>query len=267
MTTHTTGLMWLLLVACVIAMLKNREDWRETIFSDRLAYAAAICLVMLGVIATLAWILWARTNALNPVTEDLGSLRLPVVLSSQLWWTLQTIAAFPMRGEAAPAVVYVIWFAAFIGVWGSGLRGSNGRTRLATLVLLVMCLAVPITLTVLTFPSEGIAWQGRYALPLAVGFTALAGMALNHSRERRATLIALVAACGIAHTVSVCKVAVNEAERGLAVSLVGAGAALPVVGTLAAIGVLIQWWGWLHAYSRPLPRPSGKHPEWAGSVT
>ncbi len=44
-------------------------------------------------------------------------------------------------------------------------------------------MALPFGLTVVTKAGKGVMWQGRYGLPLAVGFVLLAGIVI----ERRAT--------------------------------------------------------------------------------
>jgi hypothetical protein len=97
--------------------------------------------------------------------------------------------------------------------------------------------AVPLALTVVSFDSEGLAWQGRYALPLAVGFPALAGLALHRSSRhpRDIHCVATVTFCALAQTISVVSVAWTEAGKGLAPSFVGS-----VPGAIVLIAALVM---------------------------
>ena len=100
-----------------------------------------------------------------------------------------------------------------------------------------------MTLTILSFASLGLAWQGRYALPLAVGFPALAGLALSRADRvpSKKYLPLLVVACALAQTISVVHVAWVEAGTGLSPTFadIGLPGAIGLIGTIALVGSLL----------------------------
>jgi hypothetical protein len=242
LATHTTGVMWLALVLVVLAVVQPARRWRDLWRGSTIPLVRSAVVVALGGLACGAWIIVARTNALTPPTEDLGRLPLGDLVSSQLLWTLQTVAAFPMRNERPPVVVYALWLVPFLGLMIAGLRRSTRRLRLTVLALAAGWVAVPILLTVVSYSSIGLAWQGRYALPLAVGFPALAGLALSRAGRgpRPLTAVVTVALCAIAQVISCVAVAWKSADHHLAPAF---PAAVPggfvVVGALALLGGLL----------------------------
>ena len=107
------------------------------------------------------------------------------VAAGNLLWPLQAVAAFPMRDEAAPPVVYALWLLPLVTLPGPGdtggqspgTEGCSARARCLDLV--------PTVLTAATYSMMGTAWQGRYSLPLYVGLPLLAGaVASGHYRLR-----------------------------------------------------------------------------------
>ena len=129
-------------------------------------------------------------------------------------WLLQTVAAFPLRDEPAPALVYVVFGLAFLSFVVLALLRSEAWDRSLFLLLLIASTALPIVLTMLTMSSRGAIWQGRYGLAVFVGICVTAGSIIG-----RAPLggwwsapLLFVGSVGlaIAHTVSVANVLRNE---------------------------------------------------------
>lgn len=211
MVTHATGVMWLGCVAVVIALLQPLSSWGALIPRLRRRLLVAAAVVGAGGVVCVAWILFAKTNAVSS-DEGMGHLAFGDLANGLVVWGLQSIGAFPLRNEPAPVIVYVLWLVPFVALLVAGIRRGSIRMRLAGLVLLVIWVAVPAALTYLSYGSEGLAWQGRYALPLAIGFPALAGLALDRggSHPRRAHLVVGVALCALAQTISCVRVAWHE---------------------------------------------------------
>jgi hypothetical protein len=202
----------------------------------------AVVVVGVGAVACFAWIVVARTNALEPNTGSYGRIGPGDLAMGQLVWALQTIAAFPIRDDTAPLIVYALWLVPFGCLVGWGFRHADLRLRLAGLALLAVWVAVPLALTVATYSSEGLAWQGRYALPLAVGFPALAGLALNRGARGPSTAtVALTAgACAAAQVISCVRVAWLESDKALAPTFAaGVPGGLVVIALLATAGAMI----------------------------
>jgi len=242
MATHSTGVMWVALVVVVIVLLQPLRRWRALFRRSTRALTRAGAVIGLAAAACVSWVLHARTNSLGPEVDTFGRLELSDLVTGQVLWALHTIGAFPMRNEPAPVSVYALWLVPFVFLLVAGIRAATSRLRLAALVLLALWVAVPVTLTVLSFTSEGLAWQGRYALALAVGFPALAGLALSRGgRAPRAIhCVIAVTLCAMAQVISCLGVAWKVGGEGLSASFSDNGpAALVLIGILALAGAML----------------------------
>ncbi len=181
MATHSTGLLWVPLVVAALAVLQSRDAWRALWVRHRGRLRRTAVAVGAGAASSVVWILVARTNALTAASQTSPAPGLGQAIGYQFTWVLQTVGAFPMPNEPAPVAVYVLWLVLFAALMGAAVRQADRRLRVALALLLTAWLAVPAALSVVAFPSEGMAWQGRYALPLALGFPALAGLALTRT--------------------------------------------------------------------------------------
>ncbi|MEO5652138.1 MAG: hypothetical protein ABIN79_08655, partial [Marmoricola sp.] len=186
------------------AILQPLASWRSLLWTHRRRCQAASAVTTVAATACVLWVLLAGTNALSPVNPEIPPLRITAVLRSLVLWAFQTIAAFPFRDQPAPLGVYVLWLVPFAVVLMIAWRRASRLLRVALVMLLAAWIVVPVTLTVVSYASEGFAWQGRYALPLALGFPALAALALNRERGIAVLPAALFfMTYAVAHTVSV----------------------------------------------------------------
>jgi hypothetical protein len=242
MATHTTGVLWLAVITVVIALLQPPSSWRALCLQAQRPLTVAAAVVCVGGLACVSWILLAKTNAV--AVTGMGSGQAPVgdLVVAQFVWALQTVAAFPLRNESAPVVVYVLWLLPFIALLAVGFRRATMRVRVVGTALLAAWIAVPMTLTLVSYAAEGLAWQGRYALPLAVGLPALAGLALHrHARGpgRRGCATTIVL-CALAQTVSCVCVALRETDKGIVPTFAGSGpAAIALIFLLALTGAML----------------------------
>ena len=255
MVTHSTGVMWLAIIGAVIALLQPLSRWQALFRSSRRALTGACVAVGLAGTACVTWILVAKTNtpAITASGDLPDRLTFGFLANGEVAWALQTIATFPLRRDPAPPIVYGLWLVLFLFFVVAGLRSATTRLRLAALVLLAFWVAVPATLTILSFDVVGMAWQGRYALPLAVGFTALAGLALSRGVRgpRRFHCALAVTLCALAHTISCVRVAFTEGGRDLSPGFAASGpAAMALIAVLALAGGLLPL---LLARREPVP--------------
>jgi hypothetical protein len=242
MVTHSTGVMWLAFFVAVIALLQPLSRWRALFQGSPRQLTGAGGVIAVGGLASVAWVLLAKTNALGPAEGTYGQLRLGDLVNGQFAWALQTIAAFPTRNEPAPGIVYALWLVPFVFLLVAGIRSASSRLRVTTLVLLTVWVAVPLALSVVSFDSEGLAWQGRYALPLAVGFPALAGLALHRGTRgpRSIHCVAAVTLCALAQTISCVSVAWTEGDKGLSPAFAGSiPGAIVLIAALAMAGAML----------------------------
>jgi hypothetical protein len=180
----------------------------------------AACLVGIGLVAlgAVGWIVGVHaleaeetTVAGDPLTETLKEL--PA-------WFLQSIAAFPLRNEPAPAVVYVTAGLVLLALLVAGFRQADRRGRLVLLVAFGLALFLPIVLTVATYDAAGVIWQGRYGWPISMGVVLLAGALLDRRPPAHRWTGPALFAGGVlwaaAHVVSVTDLAVDEGRGILA---------------------------------------------------
>ena len=121
---------------------------------------------------------------------------------------------------------------------------------------------MPITLTVLSYASEAFAWQGRYALPLAIGLPMLAGWSLSERGTRlpRVQAVACLGMVTVGHLVSVVAVTRTEGHTlmgGTFAHVVPMASVL--TGLLALVGILVaarSAFRWAAEPAPAVPRPS-----------
>lgn len=255
--THTTGLLWCPLVLAVATLLRPRRWWIDRLRGRARATAVSVVLVVVALAYAAAWVRLAGTNALAPRTEGLPPLQPGDLVIQLVAWLLQTVAAFPLRNEYAPVAVYPIWLLAFLALLGLGLVAATPRLRLVLLLLVALWFAVPVALTVVSYASEPFAWQGRYAMPLAVGLPIVAGYALSEAGRLPSwrTCSTFVSLAAVAHVLSVAAVAFREADRGLSPTFADLVPGPPavtamLVGAVAAAGFVIAVRGWSASAAR-----------------
>lgn len=185
-TTRSLGPLWCLMVAVtVLISVRPGTDRLRVLLSDRRTWCAG-GVVTLAALASTAWIL--RMGSLNVGGEPKAPLSLPERLSllsdDVVLWLLQSIAAFPLRNEQSEPVVYICFLLAFLFLVVVGLAAARGALRLGIILAILAASAVPFLISVATFNSHAEVWQGRYALPYAVGIALLIGLALDETGRR-----------------------------------------------------------------------------------
>ena len=103
-------------------------------------------------------------------------------------WVLQSIGVFPGSNEVAPVPVYAVFVVLYLGLVVLAWRAARGRTRAALVLIMGVSAVLPLLLTVLTWDNLGLAWQGRYGLPYAMGLFLIAGQSLDRRPPKWAAL-------------------------------------------------------------------------------
>jgi Predicted membrane protein (DUF2142) len=114
---------------------------------------AAGCLLGIGLVAlgAVGWIL--GVDALTPEEAEVAGNPVAETLKQLPAWFLQSIAAFPLRNEPAPPVVYGAGGLVLLALLVAGCRQADRQGRLVLLVAFGLALVIPIVLTVVTYPS------------------------------------------------------------------------------------------------------------------
>lgn len=255
--THTTGLLWVPLCLGTAVLLRPLSWWRDRLRGHHRVATVSAVVVGAALVYAAAWVRLAGTNALAPPVEDLPPLEASDLTVQVVAWLLQTVAAFPLRNEYAPVAVYPMWVLAFGALLLLGLRAGRARGRTVLLLLVTLWFAVAIVLTVISYASEPFAWQGRYAMPLAVGLTTVAGYCLSAAGRTpswQSSFVVLVLT-GAAHVLSVAHVTRQEARLGLSPTFADVVPGPPVVaavmvGLIATAGFVVAVTGWVRTERR-----------------
>ena len=210
--THTTGPMWLALTGLLVLALRPLRWWLGAVRSAPLPWLLAVGVTAVATLASVGWTRAANANGLGAADPTLPAFHASLLVRSEILWPFQTVGAFPMRDDPAPFVVYVVWFTLFLVLGAMAVRRAPARVRWVAVALVALVVTVPAVLTVISFSSNGLAWQGRYALPLSIGMPLLAGWTLDRRPVRMGRHVPLLAAAaiGVAQLASVLHVAAKE---------------------------------------------------------
>jgi hypothetical protein len=237
--THTTGPLWLLLIAVAWFLLKPKATL--SVLGDR-RYWGMIAVIGVGAAASAWWTLSSGANLPSGSGSVAGGPEIGPLAQNELAWLLQTIAVFPLRNEMAPPAVYVLWLIAFVYLMVHTARG-RGRGLVTVVGIAVGVLAVQTILTYVGFKTDGYAWQGRYGLPLAVGLALIPGFT---DTGRRKPYVALYhcALLGIFFASGLSVWHVAHSERAFVqrpwTDYVAAGPL--IAGLVAALGAALMAW-------------------------
>ncbi len=244
LTTHTTGSLWLVLICLCTVVLLPLRSWLDLLKRDRKVWGLAATLVLVTTLLCAYWVRFANTNALGPRLPgaDTDPLDVAQLATYHLLWLFQSIATFPTLDEPPPTLVYALWGLPLAAAFLALARRASGRVRVSFVLVLIFIVVVPSVLTVISYPYEGLAWQGRYSLPLWIGIAFLAGVALDNPARapRRALIPAAYLLMAIATAVSTVSVGRHEVSLGPSdPAAAGFPAGFLLVGLLAVVGILL----------------------------
>lgn len=176
--THTSGPMWVGLTALTVVSAWPRrvaDVWRG--HAARVVSVAAWCLAVLA--ASAIWTLTQKANIDGDASGNFEGLTAQDLLVAMALWTFQAVGALPFRNEYMPVAVFAVSMVPFLGLVAAGFIAARARVRAAMGMIVVLSFAVPVVLTLITFSTLGLAWQGRYALPFSIGLLLIACWTLD----------------------------------------------------------------------------------------
>lgn len=170
------SVIWLGLTAIALLLLATRGRIRS-LFAQRRTWG---WMGVVGAAASVAvaWLLWSGflTTATTGAGDGLafgGALRDSLMETDDV--LIQLVGRFGWLDTPLPTGVWIVWLL----VAGSLLMGAltTARRRSAGVLagMVVTLVAVPAVLQAIVLGTEGMIWQGRYSLPLAVGVPVVAG--------------------------------------------------------------------------------------------
>jgi hypothetical protein len=250
--------------ALVLAFLALVGGWRSVcaLARSRAVRRAAVPVAACGLFAVV-WVAAVHSLDLKPVgppvpaAED-GLQLFGAVLERTGTWLQQMVGVFGWLDTNAPLLTDVVDGVLVAALAAAALRRPRRRRGgAAVLLLALVVVGVPVALVVSQAHRLGIDWQGRYALPLAVGVVLLCAALAAPFVPRLGLHVAAVAGAALFVSDSAAFLA---ALRRYAVGVTGpidflsgtwrppGGLLLASVGGCAAIGALVVW---VVAASRP----------------
>ncbi len=183
-SSRSTGPAWALAIAVVALVAAPAGRWRAVLRHPRTWWfagaTAAVCAAALG------WLVLhpsvVTTHDAFPQLAD-RKVALLAVLGMGSQYLHNMIGDFGWLDAPAPEVTVVVWYAMTGALLLAALSARRAaRLRLALLLAALGTAAAPIVLQVPTAADTGLIWQGRYALPVAVGVPLLAGFVAGRTR-------------------------------------------------------------------------------------
>lgn len=190
---------WVLAGALVLLSLLGFRGLRR--FATMRFLAPAGSILGLSVLA-LAW--WSRSVGFEvrdeAVASDWSTGRvISYTIGALPEITQQMAGVLGWLDTEIPAIAYLaVGVGAGVSAVGVGLSRDR-RLVLAAICLVALLCVVPVVVNVVTAPTAGLVWQGRYSLSLFVGFTVLGMIGWTRhvdmsGRSDRAQLAAIIAA-------------------------------------------------------------------------
>lgn len=215
------GPFWLALILVSTLALVPPGRWRELARARPWGSGAVVATTAAAAASGLAWSWWASTDLLDEPIEGGDFNPLVIALREVPLWILQAIAGFPLRNEPAPIAVYGLVLAAMALLAAAVGRGLPRRDWLVVGALVGVWLGVQFAISAATVSTAGTIWQGRYALPYAVG-PLLVLAARRHLRGRAEpptpAFAVIAGSVTLAHVISVVGVAAGEADASYLVA-------------------------------------------------
>lgn len=204
-TVRATGPVWALAIVVVVLVAAPAGRWRELLRLPSARWLGAAAAV--AVLASVGWLAThgsvVTTRGLYPQFADLATALLGI-LGDGFGYLQNMIGDFGWLDAPAPPLTFVGWYLALGALLLPAVAAARPtRQRVALGLLVVGVAAAPIALQLPTIVDTGLIWQGRYALPVAVGVPMLAALLLRvdateageaHRRTARATVPVLLVA-------------------------------------------------------------------------
>lgn len=178
---RTSGPVWAALIVVFALLVARPGGIRAALRAPAARWAGVVA--VLASVAAVGWLLThsdvVSTEGLHPEFAQ-PRLVIAVMLLSTQTFIEQTIGNFGWLDTEAPFPTVLAWFAAASALLFLAFAAPAARrAKLAVVLLAGAVILVPIALTVPTAEAAGIVWQGRYALPLALGLPLLGGLLVS----------------------------------------------------------------------------------------
>ena len=177
--------LWALAIVVVVVLVAPPGRLRELV-----RHRLAPWLGGAAVLASLAAVGWIGTHgeivSARHLYPQFASTKVTLLLISGRTqeYVQNMIGNFGWLDTPAPPLTYVAWYVAAGAVTLLALSSARVRPKIALALLICAVAVAPFVLQLPTASGAGLIWQGRYALPLAVGVPLLAALLLGEQRPQ-----------------------------------------------------------------------------------
>jgi hypothetical protein len=157
------------------------------VLRDRHAVVAGAVVAVFSLVA-IATVVTSGVLASVPGRVDVGT-RNPalVIIGESNGYVTEMIGVFGWLDTQPPTFTVLAWLAATFGVVALGITLGSRRAAWSLLAVLAATFVVPIVAQYPSATAQGLPWQGRYTLPIAVGLPLLA-IAVLGDREHESVV-------------------------------------------------------------------------------
>jgi hypothetical protein len=194
--THPTGVIWVGASVLTVLVLVGWRGLKAILAARPRAWWASIGVVLVATAGAVVWNVVYQPNAFSAAAvadEPLVAETKAIPMAAHVvLWIFQTVGVMPNRFGLLWPIVYALWLAPLVLLLARAIRAGSRRERLAGSVAMAVAILVPTAATVMTYDAVGVAWQGRYELPLLVGIVMLAGLVLDGGADVSRRLVWVV---------------------------------------------------------------------------
>jgi hypothetical protein len=180
--------LWVALVGLTIAVLVGSRHVLYYFRARRDVRVATVVVAVAGALAAL-WIFTQGTLnvlashvAIDPATSEFHTLHL--VANHGYQWLREGVGVLGWLDTPMPRNFYQAWYLLLAIVLAVAFVHATWRQRTWTIALCVMSYVIPVVIVAHQAKANGIVWQGRDGMPLAVGALILAGALWGRQTNR-----------------------------------------------------------------------------------
>lgn len=160
------------------------RTWVDARGRRDLRWLGGAILVALAVAGALIAMSPVRDVGPGPMVPD-GDGRLEALVGQTGYYLRNMVGQFGWLDTSSPMLTLLGWAVALGALGAVALLVADAASNRAAVVVVLASFALPIVAQWPTIGHDGMPWQGRYTLPLAVGAPILALAGIGRARSRR----------------------------------------------------------------------------------
>lgn len=170
--------LWLVLIVVLVVAMAKGERLR-LLMRSRVVWLSAVT-IGLCLLGAAVWVILSGALELLSIGVVAGDVSYREILRTSMGKTgdevHHMIGTFGWLDTQSPLITYYAWFACLGFLGFAGLAAVKRRPKLVLAGIVLLIVGLPRVIEASQARELGYAWQGRYTLPLAVGFPIIAAL-------------------------------------------------------------------------------------------